>query len=254
MNPTVHFVGAGPGDPELLTLKGMRLLQKADLVLYAGSLVHPDLLSHVRPGAELLDTSGMVLETILQTMAEAASRGRRVVRLASGDPTLFGALTEMIDPLIAAGIDVEVVPGVSSFLAAAARLGRELTVPEAAQTVILTRAEGRTPVPPSERLSELARHRATMAIFLSAHLGKEVEVELLKAYPPETPVAVVYRATWPDERRVEGRLGDLSRLIREAGVTKSALILVGPFLKASGTRSRLYSPDFHHGFRPKGVP
>ncbi|MBI4715839.1 MAG: precorrin-4 C(11)-methyltransferase [Nitrospirae bacterium] len=254
MNPTVHFVGAGPGDPELLTLKGMRLLQKADLVLYAGSLVHPDLLSHVRPGAELLDTSGMVLETILQTMAEAVSRGRRVVRLASGDPTLFGALTEMIHPLIAAGIDVEVVPGVSSFLAAAARLGRELTVPEVAQTVILTRAEGRTPVPPSERLSELARHRTTMAIFLSAHLGREVEGELLKAYSPETPVAVVYRATWLDERRVEGRLGDLSRLIREAGVTKSALILVGPFLEARGTRSRLYSPDFHHGFRPKGVP
>ncbi|MBI3606348.1 MAG: precorrin-4 C(11)-methyltransferase [Nitrospirae bacterium] len=247
----VHIVGAGPGDPELMTVKSVRLLQEADVVVYAGSLLSPEVLALLRPETERYDSAVMVLEDIVDVMVRAASSGRRVVRLASGDPGLFGALGEMARPLIEAGLEVEVVPGVSSFLAAAAALGRELTVPEVSQTVVLTRAEGRTPMPPTERLAELARHQATLALFLSANLAKQVQADLLAAYPPDTPVAVVYRASWPDERIVivSGALADLAALIRGAGITKTALIFVGRFLTAEGTRSRLYDAAFSHGYR-----
>lgn len=258
MKYPVHIVGAGPGDPELMTVKSVRLLQEADVVVYAGSLVSPDVLAMLRPETERYDSAVMVLEEIVDVMIRAASSGRRVVRLASGDPGLFGALGEMARPLIDAGLEVEVVPGVSSFLAAAAALGRELTVPEVSQTVVLTRAEGRTPVPPAERLAELARHQTTLVLFLSANLAKQVQADLLAAYPPDTPVAVVYRASWPDERIVSGALGDLAALIRGAGITKTALIFVGRFLTAEGTRSRLYDAAFSHGYRraaaSAGVP
>lgn len=245
----VHIVGAGPGDPELMTVKSVRLLKEADVVVYAGSLLSPEVLALLRPETERYDSAVMVLEDIVDVMVRAASSGRRVVRLASGDPGLFGALGEMARPLVDVGLEVQVVPGVSSFLAAAASLGRELTVPEISQTVVLTRAEGRTPMPPTERLAELARHQATLVLFLSAHLARQVQADLLAAYPPDTPVAAVYRASWPDERIVSGQLADLAALIRRAGITKTALIFVGRFLTAEGTRSRLYDAAFSHGYR-----
>lgn len=253
MKHPVHIVGAGPGDPELMTVKSVRLLKEADVVVYAGSLLSPEVLALLRPETERYDSAVMVLEEIVDVMVHAASSGRRVVRLASGDPGLFGALGEMARPLIDAGLEVEVVPGVSSFLAAAAALGRELTVPEVSQTVVLTRAAGRTPMPPTERLAELARHQATLVLFLSANLAKQVQADLLAAYPPDTPVAVVYRASWPDERIVSGTLADLAALIRGAGITKTALIFVGRFLTAEGTRSRLYDGAFSHGYRRAAV-
>ncbi|MEW6682524.1 MAG: precorrin-4 C(11)-methyltransferase [Nitrospirota bacterium] len=258
MKYPVHIVGAGPGDPELMTVKSVRLLKEADVVVYAGSLLSPEVLALLRPETERYDSAVMVLEDIVDVMVRAASSSRRVVRLASGDPGLFGALGEMARPLIDAGLEVEVVPGVSSFLAAAAALGRELTVPEVSQTVVLTRADGRTPMPPTERLVELARHQATLVLFLSANLAKQVQADLLATYPPDTPVAVVYRASWPDERIVTGALAGLEALIREARITKTALIFVGRFLTAEGTRSRLYDATFSHGYRrataPAGAP
>ena len=258
MTPTqthpISIVGAGPGDPELMTVKSVRLLREADVVVYAGSLISPEVLALLRPETERYDSAIMVLEEIVETMVRAARSGQRVVRLASGDPGIFGALGEMIRPLVDAGLEVEVVPGVSSFLAAAATLGRELTVPEVVQTVILTRAEGRTPMPETERLSELARHRATLVLFLSASLVKQVQADLLTAYPSETPIAVVYRASWPDERVVTGVLSDLTTIVRQAGITKTALILVGRFLNVEGTRSRLYDAAFSHGYRKAVAP
>ncbi len=258
MTPThtwpVSIVGAGPGDPELMTVKSVRLLQEADVVVYAGSLLSPEVLALLRPETERYDSAVMVLEEIVETMVSAAKSGKRVVRLASGDPGIFGALGEMAQPLIAAGLEVEVVPGVSSFLAAAATLGRELTVPEVVQTVILTRAEGRTPMPETERLSELARHQATLILFLSANLVKQVQADLLTGYAPDTPIAVVYRASWPDERVVTGALSDLATIVRQAGITKTALIFVGRFLNAEGTRSRLYDAAFSHGYRKAVAP
>jgi precorrin-4/cobalt-precorrin-4 C11-methyltransferase len=245
----IYIVGAGPGDPDLLTVKGMRLLQEADVVLYAGSLVNPIILKFPRPGATLHDSAGMVLEEIVQLLIAAARTGKKVVRLASGDPSLFGAMGEMTEPILRAGLEFEVVPGVSSFLAGAAALKRELTVPEVSQTVILTRCEGRTPMPDLEQLTELARHRSTMVIFLSAHLAGKIERDLLSIYPAATPVAIVYRASWEDEKVVRGRLSELRSLIKENQITKTALIYVGAFLASEGTRSRLYDASFSHGYR-----
>lgn len=245
----IYLVGAGPGDPELLTVKGMRLLQEADLILYAGSLVNPVVLQFARPDAVLYDSAGMILEEIVRILIEAARTGKKVVRLASGDPSLFGAMGEMTEPVLKAGLEFEVVPGVSSFLAGAASLKRELTVPEVSQTVILTRCEGRTPMPDLEKLVELARYRSTMVIFLSAHLAGKIERELLSVYPAETPVAVVYLASWEDEKIVRGRLSDLHALIKENQITKTALIYIGEFLASKGTRSRLYDATFSHGYR-----
>ena len=245
----LYAIGLGPGDPELLTVKGMRLLQEADLILYAGSLVNPVVLQFARPDAALYDSAGMVLEEIVRILIEAARTGKKVVRLASGDPSLFGAMGEMTEPVLKAGLEFEVVPGVSSFLAGAASLKRELTVPEVSQTVILTRCEGRTPMPDLEKLVELARHRSTMVIFLSVHLAGKIERELLSVYPAETPVAVVYLASWEDEKIVRGRLSDLHALIKENQITETALIYVGEFLASKGTRSRLYDATFSHGYR-----
>ncbi|MFZ5876156.1 MAG: precorrin-4 C(11)-methyltransferase [Nitrospirota bacterium] len=250
----ISIVGAGPGDPELMTIKSVRLLREADVVVYAGSLISPEVLELLRPETQRYDSAIMVLEEIVETMVSAARSGQRVVRLASGDPGIFGALGEMTEPLIAAGLEVEVVPGVSSFLAAAATLGRELTVPEVVQTVILTRAEGRTPMPETERLCELARHQATLVLFLSASLVRQVQADLLTAYPSDTPISVVYRASWPDERVVTGVLSDLTTIVREAGITKTALIFIGRFLNAQGTRSRLYDAVFSHGYRKAVAP
>ncbi len=239
---TVYFVGAGPGDPGLLTLRARDLLRKADVVVYPGSLINPEVLQYVRKGADTYDSFGMALEEIVKILVEASRAGKTVVRLHSGDPSIYGAIGEHIRAMEKEGVEYEVVPGISSFQAAAARLGVEYTIPEVVQTVILTRISGRTKVPEKERLRRLARARASMCIFLSAHKIGEVVEELLTSYPPDTPVAVVYKASWRDEKIIKARLSDIAAKARD--VKKTALILVGDFLSPPGTRSRLYYPGF----------
>ena len=249
MEGRVYFVGAGPGDPELITLKGRRLLEEADVVVYAGSLVDEAILEYVKGDVEIYDSATRTLEEIMEVVVRAAREGKRVVRLHSGDPALYSALMEQVEILEREGIPYEVIPGVSSVFAAAASLRRELTLPGVTQTVILARLEGNTPDPASERLSDLARHRATMCILLSVDRIEEVVEALKEGYGEETPVAVVYRATWRDERIVIGRLGDIGAKVREAGIRRQAVIVVGDALRGRGERSRLYDRDFTHGYR-----
>ncbi|CCO07980.1 precorrin-4 C(11)-methyltransferase [Desulforamulus hydrothermalis] len=244
----IYFVGAGPGDPELLTVKAQRLLQQADLVLYTGSLVPRPVLDCCRPDAVKADSAGMVLQQIVDLMVHHYRQGKLVVRLHTGDPALYGAIGEQMAALDQLGISYRVVPGVSSFLAAAAAVQREYTVPGGSQTVIITRLAGRTPVPPEQSLASLARHKASLAIFLSVGLIQQVQQELLQGYEATTPVAVVERVTWPQERIIRGNLGQLARLVEEAGITRTALILVGEFLAARGS-SLLYDAGFAHGYR-----
>lgn len=247
----VYFVGAGPGDPELITLKGKRLIDRADVVIYAGSLVNPELFQGT--GAEVYDSSKMTLEELTEVMKTASASGRTVVRLHTGDTSFYSAISEQIERLSALGIPCEVVPGVSSASAGAAALGQELTIPEVSQTVILTRLEGRTPVPEKERLRELARHGATMVIFLSAGMIGRVRKELLSGYPEDTPVVVVERASWPGQRVIRATLGELAERVKEAGIRKTALIYVGEALRAGqtpmGKESKLYRKGFTHGYR-----
>jgi precorrin-4/cobalt-precorrin-4 C11-methyltransferase len=252
----VYFIGAGPGDPELLTLKGRRLLGEADLVIYADSLVHPGVCAFARPDAEVLGSSGLTLEEVWQRVEAACQAGRTVARVHSGDPSLYGALHEQLVRLEAAGIPYEIVPGVSSAFAAAAALGAELTVPEIAQTVIFTRRPNRTARPPNEDLRALARHGTTLVLFLSVASIRAVVAELLEGgYPAATPVAVVYRVTWEDQLLLRGTLADIAAQVRAARLTKQALILVGPALDpalrrhAADRRSHLYSGQFSHLFR-----
>ncbi|MCR3921058.1 MAG: precorrin-4 C(11)-methyltransferase [Firmicutes bacterium] len=247
---TVYFVGAGPGDPELITLKGARLLREADVIIYAGSLVNPDILVHAGHQTKIIDSAGLDLPQIITLIKEAQARGKRVVRLHTGDPSLFGAIQEQADLLRAAGIDTITVPGVSSFAAAAAAIKRELTIPEVSQTVIITRLAGRTPVPEKERLQALAAHRASMCIFLSVGMMEQVTRELRHAYATDTPVAVVEKASWPAERVIRGTLSDIAKKVADAGITKTAMILVGDFLREEDViPSRLYAPEFTHGYR-----
>jgi precorrin-4/cobalt-precorrin-4 C11-methyltransferase len=256
MSGRVVFIGAGPGDPELLTLKAARLLGEADLVLYADSLVQGEIGRFVRPDVELIGTSDKTLEDVLALMLPAVRAGKLVARVQSGDPSIYGAIHEQIVRLEAEGIPYEIVPGVSSAFAAAALLGAELTVPEVAQTVIFTRLPGRTVAVAGERLRDLAAHGATMAIFLSVTAIERVLEELRAGgYEPDTPVAVVYRATWPDELILRGTLADIGPTTRAAGLKRQALILVGRALdpavheRAGDRRSRLYSAGHAHVFR-----
>ncbi|MBM4275102.1 MAG: precorrin-4 C(11)-methyltransferase [Deltaproteobacteria bacterium] len=247
----IIFVGAGPGDPELITVKGQKALARADLILYAGSLVSPAMLEYAGADAEKVDTAALNLEEIVSRMASAQRAGKRVVRLHSGDPALFGAIQEQFTELDNAEVPYQVIPGVTAAFAAAAALARELTLPEVTQTVILTRAPGRTPVPEAESLVKLAKHGATMAIYLSVHLVEEVASVLAKAYGPQTPAVVAYRVSWPDQQILRGTLATIADEVRRAGIKRQALILVGPTLagEGPGTRSKLYDPDFTHGFR-----
>ena len=250
----IWFVGAGPGDPELITVKGRRLLQEAGVIVYAGSLVSREVLAGAAPGVEMHDSSGMDLDEITSLMISTHEAGRKVVRLHTGDPSLFGAIGEQMARLDEAGVPYEIVPGVSSFAAAAAVIGSELTLPGVSQTVIITRTAGRTPVPEKEALSDLASHRATMAIFLSAgHMGATVE-SLRTHYPEDTPVAVVYKATWPEQKVVRGTLGNVAALVAEAGIERTALILVGAVLANRGEPSKLYDRNFSHGYRTASPP
>lgn len=250
----VYFIGAGPGAPDLLTIRGRDLLAQADLVIYADSLVDPRICDFARPGAEILGSASLPLEDICARMIAAARRGRMVARLQSGDPSVYGAIHEQIRRLDAAGVSWTIVPGVSSAFAAAAALGVELTVPRVAQSVIMTRISGKaSPVPPGEDLRSLAAHQTSLVLFLSVtHMFRVVKELRAAGYPADTPVAVVYRVTWPDEAILTGTLADIRAKVRATKWTRQALILVGPALepaRAAEQRSRLYSGDYTHLFR-----
>ncbi|NPD31331.1 precorrin-4 C(11)-methyltransferase [Eggerthellaceae bacterium zg-1084] len=246
----IHFVGAGPGAPDLITLRGARLLAEAGLVVYAGSLVNPQLLEGTPPGCVVMDSARMTLEDVVEALQSAHDRGIDAVRLHTGDPALYGAIREQMDQLDARGIPYDVTPGVSSLFGAAAALGAELTLPGVTQSLIVTRAEGRTPVPEAERLVGLAAHGCTLALFLSAGLLDRVEADLAAAgLEPDTPAAIVYRATWPDQQVHRCTASTLARTARQAGITRTALVLVGRFLGEGFDRSLLYDPAFSHGYR-----
>lgn len=246
----VWFIGAGPGAADLMTLRGARLVAAADVVVWAASLVMEEAIAGRRADAEVLDSSLLTLEDVCAVYDRAAADGLVVARVHSGDPSLWGAVGEQIEQCDARGLDWEIVPGVSALGAAAAVLGRELTVPEVAQSVILTRLATATPMPGNEDVRAFAAHGTTMALFLSAKRGRRLQAELLAGgYPPQTPCAVVYRATWPDQAVHRCRLDGLAETLRDARLHKHTLILVGPALEAGGTRSHLYAPAFAHEFR-----
>lgn len=249
----VHFVGAGPGAPDLITRRGAALLQTADCIIYAGSLVNPALLGLTKPGCALFNSAEMTLEQVIAQMEAQEALHHETVRLHTGDPSLYGAIREQMDALDARGIPYDVAPGVSSLSGAAAALQVEYTIPGVNQTVIVTRMAGRTPVPAGQDIASLAAHGAAMVIFLSAGMLDALQAELLRgAYAEETPAALVYKATWPEERLLRCRLGDLAAVGREAGVRRTALVLVGDFLRQAGERSRLYDPTFSTGYREAG--
>ena len=246
----VWFIGAGPGAPDLLTVRGARLISDADVVVWARSLVNEGILEHARPDAEILESTTVPLEGVRELYERALVEDLKVARVHSGDPSIYGAVMEQIELCEEIGLEWEIVPGVSSLGAAAAAIGRELTVPEVAQSVILTRRASRTPMPDGEEIKSFASHGTTMAIFLSAARPRALQEELIEGgYTPDTPCAVVYKASWPDEVVIECPLRELADRIRDAGFTRQALILVGPGLEAGGTRSHLYSPHFSHMFR-----
>ena len=248
----VYFIGAGPGDPELLTIKGKKYIDLADVIIYAGSLVNEKVLDSRKPEAVVYNSAYMNLDEVLEVMKKAEADGLMTARVHTGDPSIFGAIREQMDALEAMGIDYEVVPGVSSFLGVASALKKEYTLPGVSQTVILTRMEGRTPVPPKEKILYLAEHNATMIIFLSVGMIEELAETLKKAYKETTPVAVVYKATWPDEKIVRGNLTNIAARVKEAGITKTALTVVGDFLGSDYELSKLYDKTFTTEFR-KGI-
>lgn len=246
----VWFVGAGPGDRELITLKGYRLLQQAQLVIYAGSLINPALLDYCSPESECHDSATLHLTQILDLMEAGVKAGKTVVRLQTGDVSLYGSVREQGEELTKRGIAWRVVPGVSAFLGAAAELGVEYTVPQLSQSLIITRLAGRTPVPEGEQLEALASHRSSMAIYLSVQrIQRVVERLIAGGYAPQTPAAVIYKATWPESRTVRGTLADIAQQVQAAGIRKTALILVGNFLGDEYHYSRLYAADFSHEYR-----
>jgi len=245
----VYFIGAGPGDPDLITVKAVKALQEADVIIYAGSLVNKEVLDYRRPDAKIYDSACMTLEEVLAVIKQAVNDAKTVARVHTGDPCLYGATQEQMDALDKLGIGYTVIPGVSSFLAAAASLKREYTLPDVSQTVILTRREGRTPVPEKENLAGLAKHRATLCLFLSVQMIDKVVAELKQGYNADTPVAVIQKASWPEEKVVRGTLTDIAGKVKEAGIDRTALVLVGDFLKDDYRRSSLYDPTFSHGYR-----
>ncbi len=245
----VYFIGAGPGDPELITVKGQRIIKEADVIIYAGSLVPKEVIDCHKNGAEIYNSAVLNLEEVMNIMITAVKNNKKVARVHTGDPAIFGAHREQMDILDEHEIEYEVVPGVSSFLAAAAALKKEFTLPDVSQTVICTRMEGRTPVPEKEKLESLASHRASMAIFLSVQMIEEVVEKLLKHYEKTTPIAVVQRASWADEKIVTGTLENISQKVKEEKITKTAQILVGDFLGNKYSKSKLYDKYFTHEYR-----
>ena len=247
----IHFVGAGSGAADLITVRGAKLLGEADVIIYAGSLVNPALLEYAKEGCEIHNSAHMTLEQVIDTMKAAEEQGKMTVRLHTGDPSLYGAHREQMDLLDEAGISYDVVPGVSSFCGAAAALNAEYTLPNVSQSVIITRMEGRTPVPDGEKLRKMASHGCTLVLFLSTSLLEGAVEELLAggAYTEDTPAAIVYKATWPDQKVWRCTIGTLAETAREAGVKNTALITIGGFLGDAYDRSRLYDPTFTHMFR-----
>jgi precorrin-4/cobalt-precorrin-4 C11-methyltransferase len=253
MNDVVKIVGAGPGDVELITLKGLRLLESADLVVYAGSLVNPELLQYMKEGAVALNSAIMTLEEIVDVMVEAIGEGRTVVRLHTGDPSIYGAIAEQIRLLREKGVGVEIIPGVTSAFAAASALELELTQPMVSQSVIFTRVEGRTPVPELEKLSALAAHKSTLCIYLSISLLDKLLSELCAAgYSLADSVAVVYRASWADQKILKTSLGELKVELEKNGIVKQAMIIVGRVLDGEFENSLLYDKGFSHEYRVAG--
>lgn len=246
----VHIVGAGPGAPDLITLRGAELLKAADVVIYAGSLVNPALLDMCRPDCEIHNSAKMTLENVIEVIENAERVGKTTVRLHTGDPCLYGAIREQIDELTLRGIAYDITPGVSSFCGAAAAVGAEYTLPAVSQSVIITRMAGRTPVPERENIAAMSSHGSSMVLFLSTGLLENLEKELVKgAYTADTPAAIVYKATWPEEKVMHCTVGTLAKTARENDVHETALILVGDFLSGTVERSKLYDPAFTTKFR-----
>lgn len=246
----VFFVGAGPGDPELITVKGQNLLKQADTIIYAGSLVNPALLSLTKQGAKIYNSATMTLPEVIAVMKTSVANDEMVVRLHTGDPSIYGAIQEQMDELNKLNIEYKVIPGVSSFLATAAALKQEYTLPEISQTVIITRNEGRTPVPDKEKLASLASHNATMCIFLSVHMLSDVVKELITGgYAPNTPIAIVHKASWPEEKIVRATLETIVEEIKDKDISRTAMIVVSRCLDTNYALSRLYAPEFSHMYR-----
>ena len=247
----IWFVGAGPGAADLITVRGMELIKKADVIIYAGSLVNPQLLEYARNNPEIYNSAVMTLEEVMSVMVSASREGKDVVRLHTGEPSIYGAVREQMDILDENGIEYRSCPGVSACFGAAAGLNIEYTLPGISQTLIITRLEGRTKVPSKEELSLLAEHRASMAIYLSAQMTDRLSKELIKGgYRPDTPAAIVYKATWDDEKVITGVLKDLPLMAESENITKTAVVLVGDAIEHRGyERSRLYDPSFSTGFR-----
>ena len=257
----VYIIGAGPGDPELLTLKAKRLIEQSDVIIYADSLVPAEIAAFAKPGARVYGSKEMALPEIMAVTLQAAADGQQVARIQSGDPSLYGATLEQMRILQAQGVEYEIIPGVSAAFAAAAVLKAELTVPEVSQTVIMTRAEGRVPMPAGEQLTDLARHGSTLVIFLSVTRMFRIAAQLQEAgYAPDTPVAVAYRVGWPDQQIIRGVLSDIAEKVRAAKITLQALIIVGKAVDpelldpdAGGVAvSHLYSDDYTHLYRRAG--
>ena len=250
MDGKVIFIGGGPGDPELLTLKAYNVIKKSDVIIYAGSLVNKEVLNCARDDCIIKNSASMNLDEIVDLMVESVKNGKLVARVHTGDPAIYGAIGEQMELLKANKIDFEIIPGVSSFFAAAASLGCELTLPEVSQTVIITRPEGRTPKPSKEAISKLAEHQATMCIFLGVQMIENVVEDLLTHYTEDTPVAVVQKASWPDEKIVKGTLNDISDKVHASGIKKTAMIIVGNVLDTQEiTPSKLYDRSFTHEYR-----
>ncbi|GAE01436.1 precorrin-4 C11-methyltransferase [Clostridium botulinum B str. Osaka05] len=252
MESKVYFIGAGPGDPDLITVKGRDILSKADVVIYAGSLVSKEHLDYCKEDVEVYNSASMTLKEVIKVIEKAHNENKSIVRLHTGDPSIYGAIKEQMDELDKLDICYEVIPGVSSFAAAAASIKKEFTLPGVSQTLILTRVEGRTPVPEKEDLEVLASRGASMALFLSVGMIDKVALKLKKGYGRNVPIAVIQRATWQDEKVVIGTLDDIAKKVKDANITKTAQILVGDFIDCKYDKSLLYDEKFTHEFR-KGI-
>ncbi|EPY2272965.1 precorrin-4 C(11)-methyltransferase [Clostridium sporogenes] len=252
MENKVYFIGAGPGNPDLITVKGRDILTKADVVIYAGSLVSKEHLDYCKEDIEVYNSASMTLKEVIKVIEKAHNENKSIVRLHTGDPSIYGAIKEQMDELDKLNICYEVIPGVSSFAAAAASIKKEFTLPGVSQTLILTRVEGRTPVPEKEDLEILASRGASMALFLSVGMIDKVALKLKKGYGRNVPIAVIQRATWQDEKVVIGTLDDIAKKVKDANITKTAQILVGDFIDCKYDKSLLYDEKFTHEFR-KGI-
>jgi len=250
----VFFVGCGPGDPDLITVKAKKLIQKADVIVFSGSLIPPPILKLCKKG-KLYDAAGLVREEIFDLLYKNAKKDKLVVRLHDGDPSIYGAIKEQIDKLLEKGISSKVIPGVTAFLASAAELGTQLTLPGITQTIIVTRAESRTKVPKREKISELSKHKATLIFYLSVHLLSEIVKEALEGgYTKSTPVAVIYRATWKDQKIVKGTLSDIIKKVRDEKITRTAIVIISNVIDSKSYEySKLYDKKFSHGYRKSKI-